>query len=82
MRSNDWEGAIVFGPAIRRVPPRRQRPWATIFRTLALVSTVFLSFFGVYELDQYWNGGRGDSAGVNAMPSQSFGPSINWGGRR
>ncbi len=82
MRSYDSGEAILFEPTMRRPPPRRRRCWGTVFRTLAFLSTVFLSFFGVYELDQYWNGGHGDSTGMTAMPVQSYGPSINWGGRR
>ena len=82
MESNESEAAVIFTPLLRRPPPRRRRCWGAVFRTLALLSTVFLSFFGVYELDRYWNGGHGDSSGGNASPAHSYGPSINWGGRR
>jgi len=82
MRSYDSGEAIIFGPMARRPAPKRRRSWGAILRTLALLSTVFLSFFGVYELDLYWNGGHGDSGGASSVPAQSYGPSINWGGRR
>lgn len=82
MRSYDSGEAMAFAAIVRRPPRKRHRPWGAIFRTLALVSTVFLSFFGVYELDQYWNAGRGESGGMTAVPTLSYGPSINWGGRR
>ena len=62
MQSNDLGGAIIFGPAMRRPPLKPRRSWGAVLRTLALLSTLFLSFFGVYELDQYWNGGRGGAA--------------------
>ena len=82
MKSYDSVEAAMFGPPVRRPPPRRHPSWGAVFRTLAFLSTVFLSFFGVYELDRYWNNGHSDSTGVSAVPSLSYGPSINWGGRR
>ncbi|MEI6556770.1 MAG: hypothetical protein WCO00_00060 [Rhodospirillaceae bacterium] len=82
MQSYQSTEAALFDPLAYR-PLRRRRPyWGAIVRTLALVSTVTLSFFGVYELDQYWNGGRGEPVGMTSGPVQSYGPSINWGGRR
>ena len=82
MRSYDSLEAAIYGPPVRRSPARRRPSWGTIFRTLALLSTVTLSFLGVYELDQYWNSGHSDTSGMAGVSTQSYGPSINWGGRR
>ncbi len=77
MRLNTYRVTSGFAPSIRRMPAKKNVSWDAIWRTLAVVATMFLSFFGVYELDHYWNG---DQSGASSMSSQSYGPSINWGG--
>ena len=81
MSSFNQSTEVFFDPKKRRSRRRRQAHWSAFLRTLTLVLTVSLLFLGIYRLDRYRNGSEDSVYTVSALPGQSYGPAILWGGR-